>query len=100
MRGIQIWPPCEKEGGSLALRSVANVLLDTRSHGDNNEYAVRDALAGGDRNNWEKLGGSTVHNDNTWPGMPFGSCFDLYHFEKMRIYYFVCSSDSDDGNCE
>merc|ERR1719295_716620 len=67
VRGIQIWPPCEKEGGSLALGSVANVLLDTRSHGDNNEYAVRDALAGGDRNNWEKLGGTTVHNGATWP---------------------------------
>ena len=88
VRGIQVFPPCEEEGGSLAVGSVSDVLSDTSSHDDNNEYAVRDALAGGDRNNWEKLGGTTVHNGDTWPGMLFGICFDLQRFDKMRNNIF------------
>ena len=101
MRGIQIWPPCEEEGGSLAVGSVSDVLSDTSSYHDNSEYAVRDALAGGDRNNWEKLGGTTVHNGATWPGMLFGFCFDRLHFDEMCInIFYVCSFDSDGGDCQ
>ena len=88
VRGIEIWPPCKEEGGSLAVGSVSDVLSETSSYNETNGYAVRDALAGGDRNNWEKLGGITVFNGDTWPGMPFGFCFDRRHFDKMRIDIF------------
>ena len=88
VRGIEIWPPCQEEGGSLAVGSVSDVLSETSSYNETNGYALRDALAGGDRNNWEKLGGITVFNGDTWPGMPFGFCFDRRHFDKMRIDTF------------
>ena len=71
VRGIQVYPECADEGGILAVGDVSNILADTNSYHDNTEYAVRLALAGGELGNWEKLGGYTVHNGETWPGMIF-----------------------------
>ena len=69
VRGIQVYPECAKGGGVLAEGSVSDVLQNTNSYDADTRYAVRDALAGGNRHNWEKLGGKTIHNGETWPGM-------------------------------
>ena len=60
----------------LAVGDVSSILSDDNDYHDNNEYAVRLVLAGGELGNWEKLGGSTVHNGETWPGM-FQQCVSL-----------------------
>lgn len=68
VRGILVFPPCAEAGGSLATGSVSDVLSDSVSyHSTDPRYAVRDALAGGDRDQWEALGGSRVDNGDTWP---------------------------------
>lgn len=67
--GIQIYPPCFAEGGSLATGNVRDVLSGSSAFDTDSRKAIRDALAGGDMSNWELLGGSRVNNGNTWPGM-------------------------------
>ena len=94
MRGIQIYPECADGGGVLASGDVADILSETDSYHDNNEYAVRYALAGGVLGNWEKLGGSTVHNDETWPGMS-SHCIWVWIFPIKCVSVFcVCSHRS------
>ena len=63
--GMQIYPPC---GGSLASGDISSILVGSDLYDSNSFLAVRDALAGGDRNDWEQLGGSEIHNGDTWPG--------------------------------
>ena len=63
--GMQIYPPC---GGSLASGDISSILVGSSSYDSNSWNAVRDALAGGNRNDWEQLGGSEIYNGNTWPG--------------------------------
>ena len=69
VRGIQVYPECADGDGILGVGDVSDLLADTNSYHDNTEYAVRYALADGTLANWEKLGGYTVHNGETWPGM-------------------------------
>ena len=88
VRGIQVYPECAKGGGTLAEGDVSDVLEDTNSYHNDTRYAVRDALAGGDRNNWEKLGGKTIHNGETWPGMIVITDYILY-FELIFTRYNV-----------
>jgi len=63
-RGIQIYPAC---GGSLAAGHVSDVLSGSSNYDDRAEHAIRSALAGGDRSNWEQMGGSRHDNGDTWP---------------------------------
>ena len=69
VKGIQVYPECADGDGILGVGDVSDILSNTDSYHDNNEYAVRLALADGVLGNWEKLGGYTVHNGETWPGM-------------------------------
>ena len=73
VRGIQVYPECADGDGILGVGDVSDILSNTASYDDNNEFAVRLALADGALEKWEKLGGYTVHNGATWPGM-FSRC--------------------------
>lgn len=67
--GMHIYPACK---GSLETGDISSVLVGSGSYDSNSWNAVRSALAGGNRNNWEKLGGSSIYNGNNWPGtFPF-----------------------------
>ena len=68
--GMHIYPACK---GSLETGDIASVLVGSGSYNSDAWYAVRSALAGGNRNNWERLSGSTIFNGNNWPG----TCFAL-----------------------
>jgi len=67
VRGIQVYPKCADGNGNLGVGDVSDILSNTNSYNDDNEYAVRFALADGSLENWEELGGTTVHNGATWP---------------------------------
>jgi len=62
--GIQIYPDC---GGSLASGDIASVLNGASSLDDQAHKQLRLALAGGDVNNWDQMGGSRHDNGDTWP---------------------------------
>ena len=80
VRGIQVYPKCADGNGNLGVGDVSDILSNTNSYNDDNEYAVRFALADGSLENWEELGGTTVHNGATWPGMWFVSVFGFVFF--------------------
>jgi len=64
-RGLLIYPAC---GGSLASGDVSTLLSNSKQYGSNAFYAVRNALAGGNKDNWHLIGGSGVYNGNdVWP---------------------------------
>lgn len=61
--GIFIYPQC---GGALANGDISDVLQDSSSYHTSPDYAIRDALAGGDRSNWHLI--TTKKNGNGfWP---------------------------------
>ena len=80
--GMQIYPPC---GGSLASGDISSILVGSSSYDSDSWYAVRDALAGGDRNNWEQLGGLEIFNGDTWPGT-FTNCLrTIVRLERVKL---------------
>jgi len=89
--GMQLYPPC---GGSLATGNISDVLLDSGSYHSNPLFAVRYALAGGNPNNWEQLGGSKLHNGNTWP-----VTFEIVNDVPSNKVTFRFSSSSQSEEC-
>ena len=87
VRGIQVYPKCAEGGGILATGSVSDVLQNTNTYDADTRYAVRLALANGSLGNWEILGGFTVHNGETWPGMSAECTYlDFIFSDKMCVH--------------
>jgi len=64
VKGMLVYPQC---GGRLAEGDVSTVLTGSRKRDKSKMKAVRNALAGGDRNDWAQIAGKRVNNGNTWP---------------------------------
>ena len=70
--GIWIYPACE---GPLAEGNISTVLQDSSSYDDEADYAIRDALAGGDRTGWHRL--TTEQNEGNWWPVTFEITNDI-----------------------
>ena len=81
--GIGIYPPCFADGQSLATGNIRDVLRNSSVYASGSSNAIRHAFAGGDRNNWEQLGGSRVDNGDSWPGTFFRMWLRLHFVDEI-----------------
>ena len=71
VKGLLVYPPCGDSVDSLPLgagKSVSDILAGATETESNAFRAVRDALAGGNRDGWTQFGGERHDNGNNWPG--------------------------------